>query len=612
MPTQVFKTALIKSLLKSIFSIFFLLILNPSVCHGDWINLSGAENSRNIVEIYIEKDHVRMQLEIFVQDIFVFEELIPAGFFPKPIPNRPTLEKRQQIFAEEVFQVIADNGEKLPVTFALIEPRTRIERPSPFVGTINPYTRQVIPGPPDDKRVLYAELIYPFKEQPKSLKFLSPRNEKGFPKVSIGFLCYHEGVQVVDFRMLAESNLHLDWDDAWYSEFDTKGLQRTIGTGMRTFLYIEPYEVRNEILVRVKDMMAWMDFSLRGNEYIEEDEFNRLREQIGQFFLERENVLIDGKRLKPILDSTAFVESSMLRSRFIEIPERIPLNTAMIGIIITYLTEDIPQEVTTQWNLFSNRVKKVTARMIDPAGPFPYDLEPDRNVLKWNNYLKNYTIPTVHNIAVARHHRGFPLPLASGACFLVLIPVGIIINSRIRKNQSVKIHFMIVGLLSVGVVVLLPFGHISVGSDVRVSQFQEEDGKAILHSLLKNVYRSFDFRNEEDVYDKLAISVSGDLLAKVYLDHRKSMSVQQAGGAQAKVEELAIESVSITSSDKKEGALDFHAVWNAMGTVGHWGHNHARENRYDAVVTLKPVDGSWKIVDLDLLEEKRIVPFGKK
>jgi len=80
----------------------------------------------------------------------------------------------------------------------------------------------------------------------------------------------------------------------------------------------------------------------------------------------------------------------------------------------------------------------------------------------------------------------------------------------------------------------------------------------------------------------------------------------------AKVEELAIESVSITSSDKKEGALDFHAVWNAMGTVGHWGHNHARENRYDAVVTLKPVDGSWKIVDLDLLEEKRIVPFGKK
>ena len=607
-----FKTSLMKLVLKSILSFFFLLILIPSVCHGDWINLSGAENSRNIAEIYIEKDHVRVQLEIFVQDMSVFEELIPDDFFPEPIPNRPNLEKRQQIFAKKTFQVIADNGERLPVSFALIEPRMRIERPSPFAGTISPYTRQVIPGPPDDKRVLYTELIYPFKVQPKSLTFLSPRDEKGFPKASIGFLCYHEGVQVVDFRMLVESNLYLDWDDPWYSKFDTKSLNRTIGTGMRTFLYIEPYEVRNEILVRVKDMMVWMDFDLRGNEYIEKDEFNKLREQIGHFFMERENVLIDGKRIKPIFDRTAFVESSMLRSRFIEIPERVPLNTAMIGIIITYLTDGMPQEVSTQWDLFSDRVQKVTARMTDPAGPFPYDLEPDDNVLKWTNYLNNYTIPTVDNIAVARQHQGLSLPSASGACLLVLILVGIIISSRIRKNQSVKIYFMIVGLLSVGVIVLYPFGHVLVGSDVRASQFQEEDGKAILHSLLKNVYRSFDFRDEEDVYDKLAISVSGDLLVKVYLDHRKSMSVQQAGGAQTKVEELAIESVSIAASDKKEGALDLHAVWNAIGSVGHWGHIHTRQNRYDAVITIKPVDGSWKIVNLDLIEEKRIDPFGKK
>ena len=52
-------------------------------------------------------------------------------------------------------------------------------------------------------------------------------------------------------------------------------MQRKIGTGMRTFLYIEPYEVRNEILVRVKDIMTWVDFDLRGDEYIEEDEFNQ-------------------------------------------------------------------------------------------------------------------------------------------------------------------------------------------------------------------------------------------------------------------------------------------------------------------------------------------------
>ena len=145
--------------------------------------------------------------------------------------------------------------------------------------------------------------------------------------------------------------------------------------------------MRHEILVRVKDMMTWMNFDLRGDEFIEEDEFNPVHNKVAQYLMEREKVMIDGKQGKPILDRTAYVESSMLRSRFIEIPERVPLNTAMIGIVITYLTDGIPQEVVTQWDLFSERIQKVTARMTDPAGPFPYNLTPDDNVLKWTNYL---------------------------------------------------------------------------------------------------------------------------------------------------------------------------------------------------------------------------------
>ena len=44
----------------------------------------------------------------------------------------------------------------------------------------------------------------------------------------------------------------------------------------------------------------------------------------------------------------------------------------------------------------------------------------------------------------------------------------------------------------------------------------------ILNSLLKKVYRSIDFREEEDVYDRLEVSVSGDLLADIYLQNRKA------------------------------------------------------------------------------------------
>jgi len=43
-----------------------------------------------------------------------------------------------------------------------------------------------------------------------------------------------------------------------------------------------------------------------------------------------------------------------------------------------------------------------------------------------------------------------------------------------------------------------------------------------------------------------------------------------------------------------------------MGTVGHWGHIHTRENQYEANITVEPMEGAWKITGLELLEEKRI------
>ena len=595
------------TLCRLFFCLFTILVLLPSVIHADWINLSGAENARNIAEIYVETDRVRIQLEVFVDDLMIFEELIPEGFFSKPIPGRPSLAKRQQIFAERVLQIVTDQGERLPVNFALVEPRIRVERPSPFAGKISPFTRQIIPGPPADKRVIYAELIYEFEGKPMSLTFMPPLDERGLPKAPIGFICSHQGVTVVDYRILSQgSTLHLDWNDPWYSEFEEKTMQRKIGTGMRTFLYIEPFEVRNEILVRVKDMMTWIDFDLRGDETIEADEFNRVREQIGQFFIDRENVRIDGQRLKPILDRTAFVESSFQRSRFIETPEQVPLNSAMVGVIITYLTDGIPQEVETRWNLFSERVQKVTARMTDPAGPFPYDLTPGDNLLKWTNYLKTYTIPTVEKINVADQHRGMPVPIGSVVCIVLLLPISWGIVRRKKHGGSVKPLFGMFGLLAIGALLLISVLQVPVGGNARASQFSTEDGRLVLDSLLKNVYRAFDFREEADVYDKLAICVSGDLLADLYLEQRRSLVVEQAGGAQAKVKEVAIEDVVVSKSTKHDGALDLRTQWTALGQVGHWGHVHSRQNRYDAIVTIKPMAGVWKIIDLELIEEKRL------
>ena len=171
---------------------------------------------------------------------------------------------------------------------------------------------------------------------------------------------------------------------------------------------------------------------------------------------------------------------------------------------------------------------------------------------------------------------------------------------------------MAAAALIVAAVVLWPHYQISIGNNARASQITEDESKVITLNLLKNVYRAFDFRDEEDVYDKLAISVSGELLTDIYLQNRNSMLIEQAGGAQAKVKQVDIISTDVVESKSQKGALDVRTKWIAVGSVGHWGHIHTRQNVYDAILTLAVVNGFWKITDIELLEEKRVDPYASQ
>ena len=104
---------------KTSFLIFSCCIFR-TLARADWINLSGAQNAPNIAEIYINDDHVRVELEIFVNDLMTFDRLIPDEFFPKTKIKRASLEERMQQFSNQDLQVVADNWQKLQATLKLI------------------------------------------------------------------------------------------------------------------------------------------------------------------------------------------------------------------------------------------------------------------------------------------------------------------------------------------------------------------------------------------------------------------------------------------------------------------------------------------------------------
>ncbi|MCK5573086.1 MAG: hypothetical protein KAJ12_10010, partial [Bacteroidetes bacterium] len=463
---------------------------------ADWINLTGAQSAPNIAEINVEDNHVRIVLELYVNDLDKFIHLVPDDWIREAGVEPPPVEERMRRFSSETLQVIADDKTMLLAELKLAELRMRTDRPNPFAGAINPTTGRPVPGPPEDKRVLYVELIYPFKGRPRMLTIVPPLDSKGIAAAAIGFVAYHKQVPIVDYRYLTgRARLQLDWKDPWYSRFEKRALKRWQESGLMTFLYVEPLEVRHETLVRVRDLEAWMDLELRGDEYIEIDEITPLKERVGEFMLKHSNVLIDGKQLRPILDRTAFVKYTMTRTYFIEQAERMLLNTAMVGVIVTYLTKEIPQQVTVDWDLFSDRLQKIPATAVDPAGPFASFVTPDDNVLTWTNYLKDYTVPTVAVVALDESMTTLTLPLATVLCLLALVPVTVQIWKRRKIPRSLGLYAGLAVLLVAGSVLLYPFITVAVARPAAFApEMTDEDAVAVLNSLLGNIYRAFDFR----------------------------------------------------------------------------------------------------------------------
>ena len=58
--------------------VFLSLIFASTLVRSDWVNLTGAETSPNIAEIYVLDDHVKLVLEIYVGNLDAFDELIPS------------------------------------------------------------------------------------------------------------------------------------------------------------------------------------------------------------------------------------------------------------------------------------------------------------------------------------------------------------------------------------------------------------------------------------------------------------------------------------------------------------------------------------------------------
>ncbi len=119
------------------------------------------------------------------------------------------------------------------------------------------------------------------------------------------------------------------------------------------------------------------------------------------------------------------------------------------------------------------------------------------------------------------------------------------------------------------------------------------------------MYRAFDYHDESDIYDALARSVSGDLLADLYLKIKQGLIMQEQGGAVARVQSVNVMTTEPLAGGGKNGFAE-RVTWQVEGTVEHWGHIHLRVNEYSADLEIEPVDGSWKITAMNVSRQSLV------
>jgi len=555
-----------------------LALLAPARAGADALVRTNAMNASTIAEYFVTEDAIRVDLEIGGRDLEAFRNLLPNDVYEKLGNDPRPMALRLREFFERDFAIAPDGAEPLFGRILEMGPRERVTRDD---ITGEPLVRE---GEAPDM-VVFARIEYPLSRPPETLTLAAPA------VAGVGFVLYHEGVAVNDFRYLGRGlTLALDWLDPWYSAFEGRSLRRQYFSPMSGFLYVEPYEVRKEIVARPLDLQHWVDLGLEGRRTIPVEMQPELLRKAGEFLRAHHPVTIDGQVIEPDLARINFLERTLRTSLVIDPPREIDVYSAMLGAIFVYPTVGLPEHVVMEWDLWSERLTRIPASAVDQAGPLPSFLEPDWRMLEWRNFLKNPVLPTLTDIAAppggaARVARVVTWPLL--AAFLAALWW----TRRAPRRRAPW-----AAALLVAAVASFALGREAALSDTR--------GRDVVQGLLHNVYRAFDFRGEEQIYDVLAQSVAGDLLEQIYLETRRSLVLANQGGARAKVAQ--VELMALEGLRGEDAGFRAAATWNVAGSVGHWGHVHERRNQVRADLFVAPVAGSWKLVDLTVLDEQRL------
>lgn len=497
---------------------------------GHPISMSSA-----IVEV--REGEVVVDLEILLEDLVLYHSLSANGEMKYSSKDLLAAAEKHRKFVLEYFSILDANGMRL-------------------VGTIQKETLDQIA---EDgvhqsdlmRRVIGYQLRYETTDaQPGFLTFLQNFGGKNsvFPAVMDLIVWHRDRLEdAVQLAFSRPQTFKLDWERKYegnrpsFAEIRKKrkeAFQASLGissyTGLYSFLYVNRFEVRHEILIPLLTLEQWVEIPRRDPNFLEIEEQSALKDTIETFFKKHCMATVNDQQVEGKLSRLNFFALDIADFALNAEPRRVSVHQARVGVIWTFPSRETPKTVSVNWSAYSEFAQFLNSVvLIGNETPIWHYFHANEQTYQWTGNLQG------------------------------------------AKTEAVQ-----------------------VGS----AQWDTQEQTQVFTKLLTNIYRAFDFREDEDVYDALSTSVQGELLREVYLRVKRSLLMAEQGGSLAHATDVKVVTVAASPKSKDE----FDVVWQVTSVSEHWGHIHTQTAEFKARMGLSKKSGIWRFETFQLLDEKKI------
>ena len=553
--------------------------------------------------VYIEPQRVTQNVEVYAEDLYFFHNLEPTP--------------ANTVRAADLRSVVAAHGvlllERLPVYDAAGRPLSggvaqvsELELPAEIpLGELMDYT-------------LVYRLERPLATPPAFLTFTQRLvdDTAGFPAL-VTFKLTQAGREQTAAETVEATlkpgqvrTIACDWSDAtatatnrdaWLRASRDDTLAATALNSVRSFLYINRREVRHELLMPFPLLETFFTVDRAAPDFLSPAEQQAAVPKITEYFASRNPLTINGQPREPASVQVAFF--TLANRDLTHTPPRQPVSAVncRVGVVLSYPTRTPAASLGLKWTAFNRQAWQVDAfcfageQVLRPE----FSMATRSTTFAWTRPATPPPAPAPVVVVPPPATLAVPWLAALAVCGGGVLAAGF---WHIGGRKSAAFAVVVAGIASLASLEpRITFANPLVASP-GISDAQAGEIFRILHG---NLARALQSETDEEAAAMLAAAADGDLLRTLFSDAIAAARTADETGTRPVTEAVTLLSGRKTADLPNRG-FAYACRWEVVGRVEHWGHEHRRRYRYDAVFDVQPRAGFWRLTEMHLHDAQLI------